>query len=130
MEFFATSHGKSPCDGIGGTVKHLTAKASLQRPPGNQILSAAHMMEFCSNFISDIHFFFISQIARTVPGTRSFHQFISLPQGKIGVKRTSVDTNFEAVLLESQPKMNKSKKSSVLDVFWSVRMMTFFGLGF
>ena len=128
--FFATSHGKSPCDGIGGTVKRLTAKASLQRSPGNQILSAAHMMEFCSNFIAGIHFFFISQIARTVLGTRSFHQFISLPQGKIGVKRTSVDTNFEAVLLESQPKMKNSKKSSVLDVFWSVRMVTFFGLGF
>jgi len=29
--FFATSHGKSPCDGIGGTVKRLTARASLQR---------------------------------------------------------------------------------------------------
>ena len=27
--FFATSHGKSPCDGIGGTVKHLVGKASL-----------------------------------------------------------------------------------------------------
>ena len=37
---FATSHGKQPCDGIGGTVKRLTAKASLQRPINNQILDA------------------------------------------------------------------------------------------
>jgi hypothetical protein len=29
--FFATSHGKGPCDGVGGTVKRLAAKASLQR---------------------------------------------------------------------------------------------------
>ena len=29
--FFATSHGKSQCDGIGGTVKRLTARSSLQR---------------------------------------------------------------------------------------------------
>ena len=29
--FYATSHGKGPCDGIGGTVKRLAAKASLQR---------------------------------------------------------------------------------------------------
>ncbi|KAG1681447.1 hypothetical protein GQR58_011837 [Nymphon striatum] len=29
---FATSHGKSPCDGIGGDVKRVTANASLQRP--------------------------------------------------------------------------------------------------
>ena len=34
--------------------------------------------------------------ARMVPGTKSFHQFIPLPQGKICVKQTSVDTNFEA----------------------------------
>ena len=30
--FFATTHGKSACDGIGGTVKRLVTKASLQRP--------------------------------------------------------------------------------------------------
>ena len=29
--FFATSHGKNLCDGVGGTVKHLAARASLQR---------------------------------------------------------------------------------------------------
>ena len=29
-QFFATSHGKGPCDGLGGTIKRLTAKASLQ----------------------------------------------------------------------------------------------------
>lgn len=29
--FFATSHGKGPCDGIGGTIKRLAALASLQR---------------------------------------------------------------------------------------------------
>jgi len=28
--FFATSHGKGPCDGLGGTVKRLAARASLQ----------------------------------------------------------------------------------------------------
>ena len=28
--FFATSHGKSSCDGVGGSVKRLAAHASLQ----------------------------------------------------------------------------------------------------
>jgi len=28
--FFATSHGKSVCDGVGGTVKRLAARSSLQ----------------------------------------------------------------------------------------------------
>jgi hypothetical protein len=44
--FFATSHGKSPCDGIGGTVKRLTARASLQRPLNHQILTPQDMFEF------------------------------------------------------------------------------------
>ena len=35
--FFATSHGKGPCDGIGGTVKRLATKASLQRTLDCQI---------------------------------------------------------------------------------------------
>jgi hypothetical protein len=34
--FFATSHGKSACDGVGGTLKWLVAKASLQRPYNDQ----------------------------------------------------------------------------------------------
>ena len=37
--FFATSHGKSPCDGIGGTVKRLAAGASLQAITTNHILT-------------------------------------------------------------------------------------------
>ena len=46
--FFATSHRKSPCDGIGGTVKRLTAAESLTRPYNNQILTAKDMYLFCS----------------------------------------------------------------------------------
>ena len=45
--FFATSHGKSACDGIGGVVKRVTAKASLQRPFENQILTPQDMYKFC-----------------------------------------------------------------------------------
>ena len=30
--FFAISHGKNACDGIGGTVKRLAAHVSIQRP--------------------------------------------------------------------------------------------------
>ena len=30
--FFARSHGKPPCDGLGKTTKHLVARASLQSP--------------------------------------------------------------------------------------------------
>jgi hypothetical protein len=52
--FFATSHGKSPCDGIGGTVKRLTARASLQAPIDNQILTPCDMFTWASKNIESI----------------------------------------------------------------------------
>ena len=44
--FFATSHGKSPCNGIGGTVKRLSAITSLHRTTNNQILTAPANVRF------------------------------------------------------------------------------------
>ena len=41
--FFATSQGKRPCDGIGGTVKKLVTRASLQAPISSHILTAEAM---------------------------------------------------------------------------------------
>ena len=88
--FFATSHGKSPCDGIGGTVKRLTTHASLQRPYSDQILDVPSMMIFCKTNIPGIEFFYISKermeevrlelkgrfaLGQTIPGTRSYHFF-------------------------------------------------------
>lgn len=37
--FFCTSHGKSPCDGLAGAMKRTLRLASLQRPYDKQILS-------------------------------------------------------------------------------------------
>ena len=56
--FLATSHGKSPCDGIGGTVKRLVIRASLQPPISNQILTSDKMFEFCVKEIKGIDFLF------------------------------------------------------------------------
>ena len=36
--FLDTSQEKSPSDGIGGTVKRVTARTSLQQPPQNDII--------------------------------------------------------------------------------------------
>ena len=59
--FFATSHGKSPCDGIGGTVKRVTARTSLQRARFNHILTPGDINNFCSSTpnLSAIKFFYI-----------------------------------------------------------------------
>ena len=93
--FFATSHGKNLCDGVGGTVKRLATRASLQRPLDNQILTPYQLFEFESQDISGITSFYVvnhsssfytaailePQFAKAehIKGTRNHHQF--LPEG-------------------------------------------------
>ncbi|KAG8233374.1 hypothetical protein J437_LFUL005836 [Ladona fulva] len=38
--FFATAQGKGPCDGVGGTLKRLATRASLQHLREDHILTA------------------------------------------------------------------------------------------
>ena len=45
--FFATSHGKSPCNGVGAFVKCYVVKRSLQRPLHDHILSYQSMLDQC-----------------------------------------------------------------------------------
>ena len=104
--FFATSHGKSLCDGIEGTVKRLVARASLQRPLDDQILSMDKMYEFCESNITGIKFLKVAKMdmapirqalsnrfenGKTIPGTRGYHHFFPLSEGKISYKRVSDD---------------------------------------
>ncbi len=108
--FFATSHGKSPCDGLGGTVKRLAARASLQRVETGHILNANDLFTFCKENIAGIVSHFISKQemdtvrkflqqrfieARTLPGTRSFHHFEPLSATVIAVKRVSEDVDYD-----------------------------------
>ena len=44
--FSATSHGKGACDGVGGTVKRLAARASLQRPYDQQIMTPRQLFDW------------------------------------------------------------------------------------
>ena len=111
--FFATSHGKSACDGIGGTVKRLATTASLQRPLNNQILSASALFECCEESMPNNKFAIIKQDemlpmrklheqrfaeCQTVPGTRSY-QHIEPLTDVFGVqcKQTSEDVQFTTV---------------------------------
>ena len=105
--FFATSHGKSQCDGIGGTVKRLTARESLQRPFSDQIPDVPSM--FYEENIKNITFVFISKErmetardelnerfapGRTVPRTRSYYSFAPVSKNEIAFKRTTEDEEF------------------------------------
>ena len=59
--FFATSHGKQPCDGIGGTVKRLVSNASLQCINNSQILNPHDMFKYCKKNIQSIKFIFATK---------------------------------------------------------------------
>jgi hypothetical protein len=72
--FFATSHGKSPCDGIGGTVKQLVARASIQRPLDDQILSMEKMFENCELNIKGIKFLKVTKNRYDTDQTNAVYQ--------------------------------------------------------
>jgi hypothetical protein len=107
--FFATAHGKSPCDGIGGTIKRLVYKASLQRPSNDQILTPQSMYTFCKSNIKGIHFIYVhsnevNEIenklvlryakANKIPGIRSQHRFI--PVNCNTIKSFTISTSSES----------------------------------
>ena len=104
--FFATSHGKQPCNGIGGTVKWLVLNASLKHDLKDQILLPSDMFQFCKENIQNIIFKFIFKTdvddtrvilnerfegVTQIPSTRSFSEFFPIDQYSIGMKRTSED---------------------------------------
>ena len=103
-----TSHGKSACDGIGGTVKRPANKASLKRPAHNQILTPLDMFSYCESDVTGIKFFYMSSTtikenvillqdrynaAQTVKGTRQLHRFVPQPLGKLLVYNTSLQAS-------------------------------------
>lgn len=51
--FFATSHGKSICDGVGAAAKRIARKASKQ---GVQILNAKQMYDYLSEKDSTVRY--------------------------------------------------------------------------
>src|SRR5258705_1849904 len=57
--FFATSHGKNVCDGVGGTVKRLATRASIQHVNQDPILTAEGLYQWCERNISNVTFFFV-----------------------------------------------------------------------
>ena len=107
--FFATSHGKSPCDGIGGTVKRKILRSSLQRPVDNQLLTFDAIQKFCESNFDNLIFIVIHEetmvhvrdklkarysLGGTVPGTRNCHHFEPISKSSIRGKRVSKDTAY------------------------------------
>ena len=124
--FFATSHSKQPCDGIGGTVKRLVSNASLKRDLKDQILPPCDLFQFCKENIQNIIFKFISadvdntrvilndrfEGVTRIPGKISFHEFSPIGQYSIEMKRKSEDKEPSYV-----HNFKNQKQNSVVQVF-------------
>ena len=101
--FFATSHGKSVCDGIAGLIKRRAAIESLRRPMNNQILEVPDLHEFCECNLPNIKTIIItkdeidqlrsenSANPQTIPGTRGYHDFTPLSEEIIACKSVSYE---------------------------------------
>ncbi|KAJ4426965.1 hypothetical protein ANN_26764 [Periplaneta americana] len=102
--FFATSHGKGSCDGIGGTIKRQAARASLQRPIHNQITTPFELFQWAAANLTTITFCYVSkedyareakelvprfERPRTVQGTLPTHACIPVSKSKLVTKTYS-----------------------------------------
>ena len=102
--FFATSHGKSPCDGIGGTTKRLARLANLKAINSYPIVSSTELYKWCSENIKGIHFFYVdeqevlaeekrlmTQFKTTlqIPKIQKLHSFIPNNDHQLKVSRLS-----------------------------------------
>lgn len=120
--FFATAHGKSPCDGAGGTIKRIIRKASLPRTAESHILTPQAMFDFCTQRIPGIKFFFVpkadveaseSRLTErfenllTIKHTRSYHHFERLSSDTLKARKYSAAESFEVVKVKMQVSQRK-----------------------
>lgn len=110
--FFATSHGKGPCDGIGGTVKRMARDASLKQ----SIITTPEMLYnwLVKSSIKNINFSYVSSdeyissktilneryktnLPKTIRGTQSFHCFVPSENFKLNVKKYSFQKDHQIV---------------------------------
>ncbi|CAG9788176.1 unnamed protein product [Diatraea saccharalis] len=111
FHFHATSHGKGPCDGLGGNLKRLATRASLQSASNNAITTSERLYEWARKSLPQTHVFYARkediqqnriflksrfESAATIPGTKKYHAFIPITEG-IMVKHTSNSEAFKIV---------------------------------
>ena len=116
--FFATSHGKGLCDRLGGTVKRLAAKASLQKTQNDLIQTPQQWYDWAAANLSFIKYVFIqdSEINEhrevlqqrfdnciPVVGTQKLHCFLLVAgsTAKLNVKAFSASLTSSMVCMNS-----------------------------
>ena len=87
-------------------MKHLAARARLQRPINNQILAPLNLYDFCKESVSGITFIYVASdevdsvqdnqekrfsTGNTVAGTRDNHKFVPVNENQVCVSRVLND---------------------------------------
>lgn len=108
--FFATSHGKSACDGVGGTVKRLASKVSIQRPYEDQIMTPHQLFLWAESNIRGITVLWVPdsavqdrkakladrfEKALSIKGTRSLRHFEPTSLSTLQAGLTSYSTTVQ-----------------------------------
>ena len=121
--FFATSHGKSPCDGTGGSVKCLIARTSLQN---TRILNINEMYKWSAGHTNGVKCFKVTEneveshintfdlenrYSKTYTAIPSHYSLIP-KDGATEMHRVSADEYYTEIHLD-----NKSFQYDDIDVF-------------
>lgn len=106
--FHATSHGKGPCDGIGGTLKRKAARASLTEEFSNAISTPIQLYNWATVNLNMKFSYVTNQdyeekqrqldsrfLVKTIKGTQTFHAVIPTTDSKLKLKLFSNDVNFK-----------------------------------
>lgn len=119
--FFASCHGKSACDGLGGTVKRLARNATLKNA-NVDISCAQKLYEWARVSITGMSFAYCTlaehaeiekklssrlKEAQRIDGTLGFHSFIPVDKKnnrQIIVRRTSHSTEFSIKTVQKKCK--------------------------
>ena len=128
--YFATSHGKSACDGIGAVVKYQARRASLQRVSSNQILTARDLFNFSKESITKVNTLWLdgSEVSKheaqqekrhanapSVPGIRNHHSFRCADKVLFG-SRTSTSAPTIKIRYGGTQLNNNSTNDRLLDL--------------
>lgn len=116
--FFATSHGKGPCDGIGGAFKRNATRHSLQTPYTNQITTAKELFNWANSkananeskivyrFCSEADYIAIERQLKlkfrnvaVLTGTQKYHSFVPVDNKRIKASRFSASEKYETFQL-------------------------------
>lgn len=104
VTFFATSHGKGPCDGIGGALKRNATRTSHQKLYTGHITTAKELFEWAVSKQSASAYRCCSEAeyktierklnsrfnkVHAIEGTQKFHSYIPLDEKRIKASRFS-----------------------------------------